>query len=58
MNKEQRIKEGFVGKRVSTNPETGGQIIIDFDDEESGHVLTMEEFVRRNSGLKTFSKED
>lgn len=42
MSKEERIKRGLVGKKTYYNPD-GVRIDVDWDDEENGTTLTLEE---------------
>lgn len=44
MNRQERIKHGYVGKQTFTDKKTGKKIIIDFDDEERGSILSPEEY--------------
>lgn len=57
MTKEERIKRGFIGKITIIDPETNKPIEVNLDDDDTS-ILTIEEFKRRNSGIKTFSSED
>ena len=60
MNKTERIKAGFVGKKKYIHPETGEEIIINYDDVENVGVLTADELKLTvkglNGGQRTFSE--
>lgn len=62
MNRTERIKSGFVGKKVMTNVETGEKHVVDFDDTENIGVLSSEElkliFGKKGVGQKIFSEEE
>ena len=45
MNKEERIKAGFTGKKTVINLRTGEKNIVDFDDPNSGCTMTMKEMM-------------
>lgn len=41
MNKVERIKAGFTGKKLCTNLRTGEKDIVDFDDPKGGCMISM-----------------
>ena len=46
------------GKDRIKDPETGELITVDLDDESTGIRLTYDEFMKRNSNQKVFSRSD
>ena len=55
MTREERIKRGLVGKKTFIDKSSGKEFTIDFEDEERGCTLTMEEFMERNGYSKRFT---
>lgn len=61
MNKTEMIKAGFKGVKTYKHPETGEDIVIDWDDPEKGCLLTAKEasivFGKRGkNGQRIFSE--
>ena len=66
LSKEERIKEGFVGKKEIINVRTGEKTIVDFDDPESGCMMSMKDMIdftrfqikRNQKGFSEFTEEE
>lgn len=55
MNKQERIKAGFVGKRKFIDPTTGEEFLIDFEDENTT-IFSSEERKLMKKGRKDLSE--
>lgn len=66
LSKKERIKEGFVGKKEIINVRTGEKTIVDFDDPESGCMMSMKDMIasmdlqikHNQKGFSEFTEEE